>query len=808
MAINWLLVLSAWAASLTPTTVLAQTDGRDTIVVTARRETETLGDVPLDVKVVRTDAIGAGAIADMQSLAASVPSLSFESIWGGANSFPVLRGQSQPSAAGDNVGMFVDGVYQASRDALDVEPLDLERIEVVEGPQSALFGHSSFAGLISYIPAQASETWLTRGSLDVGTDALVGGSAIISGPMDGSWKMRVAGSWRKAKGTWSNAANPGARLGNLRRWALAATIATRDGTGPLSLRLSARYGKNRYGQPPFVTVDYRQLNCGSRDPGSGAWSYYCGVAPLPGVPAASPGIPDSQSWTAQAALHTRLDLGGMELLSDSSWYQSSAHIYRDFDGTAEGEVYGVCAVGLSCAVPGSLFPPVVRLQRVNIVQYHPMTAREIVQEVRLRSNGNDRFSWSVGGTVFWTRQGQRTNFAYGAERGALASNERFTSLVLANPQHVGPPAAINFALTDDPNMVQIVQNDAAENRRTIAAFATADYRLAANLRLHSEIRVTWERFELDSRASNFQPSFGTSLGARHFFDITPRLSIDYRPAEGWLAYTSYARGSRSGGINAVAGLLPEEQSFEPETNWTTELGVKYAGAGVLRSTGLTLYHINWRNTQILGFATTPGVAALITRNTRGIETWGMDLTASVQARPWLSLGLAASYVHARFKPGSEDPGSSAFCGLDPKATASSFCTIRASEINPRQQVPDVSGKVVPRSPEISGAAAVTIMPQAEAFRGLRLRLGLTYQGNSYERAVNGLSYGERTLLDARLTLPLGRFALELWGNNLADDHYVRIAVGRQPQFYTGIPRPFDLILGERRRIGLTISFAN
>ena len=47
-----------------------------------------------------------------QSLAAHVPGLSFESAWGGANSFPVLRGQSQPSIAGDNVGMFVDGVYQ------------------------------------------------------------------------------------------------------------------------------------------------------------------------------------------------------------------------------------------------------------------------------------------------------------------------------------------------------------------------------------------------------------------------------------------------------------------------------------------------------------------------------------------------------------------------------------------------------------------------------------------------------------------------------------------------------------------------
>lgn len=807
-AAGWLLSLPTWVAALAPTVAFAQAEDPDTIIVTARREAEVLNNVPLDVKVVHNDAIGAGAINDLQSLAASVPGLSFEAIFGGANSFPVLRGQSQPSAAGDNVGMFVDGVYQASRDALDVEPLDLERIEVVEGPQSALFGHSSFAGLISYVPAPATEDWTARGSIDADTDGSLGVSAAVSGPISSTIKARLAGAWREVRGTWTNAADPSRRLGDQHRFALAATIATRDGTGPMSLRLSARYGENHFSQPPFVTVDYRQFNCGSRDPASGAWTYYCGPAPLTGSPAASLGIPDSHGWTAQVALHAALDLGDVELRSDSSWYQSSEHIYRDFDGTAEGEVYGICAIGLNCAAPASLFLPVIRLQRVNIVQYHPMAVREITQEIRLRSNGDGGFAWSLGGTAFWTHQGQRTNFAYGAERGALATNERFTSLTLVNPQMVGPLAAINFATVIDPNATQIVQNDAFETRRTVAAFATGDYKFAVNWRLHGEVRTNWERQGVDSRTSNFSPSFGNILGSKSFFDITPRLSIDYQPAKGWLAYISHARGSRSGGINAVAGLQPEEQSFEPETNWTAELGVKYAGSGTLRSATLALYHIDWRNTQILGFATTPGVTALITRNTKGIETWGMDVATKVQAWRWLGFDLAVSYVHARFKSGSEDPGSSSFCGLGPKVTISSFCAIRPSQINPGQLVPDISGKIVPRAPEINWSGAVTLMPQANAFHGLRLRLGLTYQGNVYERAVNGLSYGERTLLDARLILPLGRFALELWGTNLTGDRYVRVAVGRQPQFYTGIPRPTDLILGDRRRIGLTVSFTD
>ena len=110
----------------------------------------------------------AGGVDSLQSLAAHLPGFSFEGGWGGLYSAPALRGQNQSTLlALDAVGMFIDGGYQANRDAADAEPLDLERIEVVEGPQSALFGHSSFAGLIHFIPAEPTEpTRLTLELLD------------------------------------------------------------------------------------------------------------------------------------------------------------------------------------------------------------------------------------------------------------------------------------------------------------------------------------------------------------------------------------------------------------------------------------------------------------------------------------------------------------------------------------------------------------------------------------------------------------------------------------------------------------------
>jgi len=792
------------AIALAPADCQAEEAGNPIIIVTARRMEEQTLDVPLQVNSLDGGEIEAGSVDGLQSLSLRVPGLSFEAAWGGYNSFPVLRGQSQPSVAGDNVGMFVDGVSQASRDAIDVMPLDLERIEVVQGPQNALFGHSSFAGLISYVPAKPTEQLYVSGAADAGTDNLRGITGVVSGPLGNLVKARLAASYRAADGTYVNLADPGQHLGNTERIALAAGLATRDGSGPLSARLSVRYGDNRSNQPAFFTLDYRDYNCGSQNIASGAWSYFCGRAPVASQVSVSPDVPNSRARTGQVALHLALDLGGLDLRSDTSYYDAKTATFRDFDGSPEGDLYGVCLIRVNCTGIGSLAIPVVRLQRVNIVSRRSLTVSEISQELRIGNSTGGRFDWQVGGTIFWTKT--RTATGVGAARDGLAPNESYSSLVLSDFQRVGRPALINSAVVDDPNASQVTRDDAVERRRTLALFATADYRLVERLRLRGEVRVTWERYSLDSRLSNFAPSFGDSLQARHFRDVTPRISLDYRPADGWLIFASYARGSRSGGINPIPNLLPQEQTFAPETNWTAELGAKYQGSGLIRSAWTTAYDIDWRNTQIVGFSITPGISALITHNTTGIHTQGIEFGGTLAPARWIEFDFAYSYADPRFKKGSEDPGSGSFCGLALGIVVSSFCTIGPSLIVPGQLVPDISGNRPARAVATSWTAGLTLSPTMSLLAGLRIHAEISHQGNVFDRQVDGLYYGERTLVGARVTFPLGPCSVELWGTNLGDDRYIRVAVGRGPIFYRDMPRPTDLILADGRRIGLTLRF--
>jgi iron complex outermembrane recepter protein len=786
-----------------PVPAFADEDGQTTIIVTARRQEERASEVPLAISRFDTRDIGTGAIDSLQSLAARVPGLSFEAGWGGFFSTPALRGQNQPNVRTiDGVGMFIDGVYQANRDAVDAEPLDLERIEVVHGPQSALFGHSSFSGLIHFIPARPTESLYVGAITDIGTDNLFGMSGTVSGPVGTLFKARLAASWRTEDGTHENAARIGQHLGNSKRFAIAASVATRDGSGPLAARISARFGSGRSSHPASFALDHRSYNCGGRDLTSGFWSYFCGRAPLPAQVSVSPDIPDSRNHSGQIALHMALDAGGVELRSDTSYYRAKSNEFRDFDGSAEGELYGVCTAGVNCGGIGSLTIPVVRLQLVDMVLKRSISAREFAQELRIRGTGSNRMDWQIGGTVYWTQV--QTTMAWGGARGNLAPGERFSSLVLSNPQRVGAPAAINFAVVDDPDVSQVVQSDVVETRRTFAMFATGDYRIGAGLRLRGEVRATWERQVIDSRRANFVASFGTGLGARNFQDITPRFSLDWRPADGWLLYASYAKGSRSGGINTIANLVAKEQTFEPETNWTAELGARYSGTGLIRNAHVSIYDIDWRNTQILGLATTPGVNALIVRNTRGVHTRGVEFGTALAPAPWLELDFAYSHSLPRFKQGSEDPGGSAFCGLALGVTTSSFCTISPSLINPGQAVPDISGNRLARAVETSWTAGLTVSPSMRGLHGLRIRADLSHQSNVFDGQINGLYFGARTLLGARVSFPLGRGSIDLWGTNLGDARYVRFAAPRAPAFYTGIPRPTDLILGEGRRMGVSL----
>jgi iron complex outermembrane recepter protein len=790
------------------------------VVVTVRRARDAESNVPLALTVVRDPVLRPGGVDGLASLAMRVPGMTFESMWGGASSAVVLRGLSQPSVAGDNVGVFVDGVYQASRTAIDVEALDLAHIEVVAGPQSALFGQSTFAGAIHYVPNAPTAQAEAGGRLDAGSNTYAGVQGYLSGPLAvaSRWRARLAASHREADGTRDDAVD-GRALGGFRRDAVALTIASGDrfdesATGRSWLSIGLRYQRARFAHPPVGTLDGTGYNCGARDAATGLWSYFCGDLPVPASVTISPGLPDSAQRVAQVALRGGLELGGTRLELDLARYDASSTSVRDFDASRDGLPLGVCQAASTCLASTGGVRRIARVVGVNVVSVGRGDVVQHTGELRWSGPLGVRTHWMVGAFAAQTRSQSQSDF--GADGTVLNPGEQLTALLPATPDRVGPISFVNRMLVRDSTRESVVQTLGRTLDRALAAFGSIDLAAHEAIDLRAELRATHQSTQEDGIVSGFGPGIGRAIPAQTFEDVTARFGLSWRATPALLGWASAAKGSRAGGVNALVGLDPSEQLYEPESNWTTELGLRYRSPRTrvayprVAGAALTAYYVDWRHAQIIGFSTTPGINALITRNTAGIYSMGLEALLQFALRDGVSLDVAWAYADPRFRAGSEDPSSRAYCGISGASFASSFCTVgpsRNTGAGPGLMTPYIDGNELNRAARHTLSVQLAIAPPWQPL-GWRpsLRFDARWQDDVYDRAIDGAYYGARRIVDAQVALERGAWSVQAWGSNLFDTPYIRAAAGRGANFYPTVPRPEDLILSEGRRWGIGVQY--
>lgn len=775
----------------------------DEVIVTARRIEEDAARLPLAIDVTAAASIGAGAVQDLASLSLAHPGLAFESLWGGSFAAPLLRGLSQPSTAGDNVGVFVDEVYQAGRSSIDIELLDLARIEVIRGPQNTLYGRSSFAGAIHFVSAQPTSAPTGLLQVEGGSNEHRGVRASWSQRLaDTRWLVRAAAGLRSGNGTWRSVEGEG--LGDYRRGSAVLTL-SREPSRPEGdqLAFNVRHNQGRFGHPASVSLEAPDFNCGARGSGLGYWSYYCGHVDATTRPSLTPGLPDSQGSATQASLRYSHAGGAMRLHSLSSFYRSASRAYRDFDGSSTGFWSGVCTDAVNCAGPASF--TVTRFASPNVVSTPERKVSEWSQELRLESDPERAVKWMLG--LAGSRTSSRDGNSFGADRGTLLPSERLTAILATNPSRVGPQSQLNRALVDDSRREQVLQSLTLSQQWNLAAFGTLQWPLFAGASARIELRAARESLRLDPRQNAFQPDNTPDPAPVRLTSVTPRFSLDMAKGAHWYGYVSLARGARSGGINNTPGLDAAERRFEPEYNWTTEIAAHYSSVSLLRQARLTLYRTDWRNAQITGLATTPGVGTLITTNTAGILSRGVEASARLQRGP-VALETAFSIADTSFRDGSDDAGSRAFCGLTSPNLSSDFCAYgppRTGAAGTLPLVPYLDGNQTARAPRTSWNATLLMEPMRLAGNWqLSAQTSVAFQDDVFERPINGLRYGERTLLSARATLSHERWRIQVWGDNLTDARYVRAASSRGGAYYPSVPRPSDLLYAEGRRYGITL----
>ncbi|MDH3482007.1 MAG: TonB-dependent receptor plug domain-containing protein, partial [Gammaproteobacteria bacterium] len=215
-------ILGLVAATLV-TPVVAQDDVGvlEEIVVTSTKRQSTLQEIPVAVSVVQVEDIQQSQISDIKDLQSLVPSLRVTQLQSSGNTNFLIRGfgnGANNAGIEPSVGVFVDGVYRSRTSAALGDLPNLERIEVLRGPQSTLFGKNASAGVISIVTAKPDLDQVSgSASLTVGDYSQFIVKGDITGPLSDTVGFSLSGSYNSRDGYYDNLAG-GDALGELNRY--------------------------------------------------------------------------------------------------------------------------------------------------------------------------------------------------------------------------------------------------------------------------------------------------------------------------------------------------------------------------------------------------------------------------------------------------------------------------------------------------------------------------------------------------------------------------------------------------------------
>ena len=201
------LASAAHAQSAAPTSPAEQPapQALETVTVTSQGRAQALQEVPISVKTFSAKQIEKTGITSTQDFINLTPNVAFDQSFTFSNSFVTIRGVSQLNNADSPVAVVIDGVPQNNQKQLKMNLFDVQRIEVMKGPQGALFGRNAIGGAITIETKQPTNTLEGFGGIEAGNGGAVSASAGVSGPIvDNKILYRIAGESQRFGGLISN----------------------------------------------------------------------------------------------------------------------------------------------------------------------------------------------------------------------------------------------------------------------------------------------------------------------------------------------------------------------------------------------------------------------------------------------------------------------------------------------------------------------------------------------------------------------------------------------------------------------------
>lgn len=645
------------------------------IVVTATRHEEVISKVPLSISALSQETLDQKGIKDFQDIVRFMPGVSIDN--SGTNAISI-RGISSSGGAG-TTGIYIDDTPIQMR-ALGYNPddtlpktFDLDRVEVLRGPQGTLFGSGSEGGTVRYImtqPSLTTESTYVRSELSSTQGGQASGEIGVAhgGPLIDDVLGYRASVWYRYDGGWINRVDPN-------------TGAVVDPNANHANTLSARLAfilKPRDGLTITPAVMYQ--NARKHDE-STYWTAYSN--PSAGVfnnatPERIP-VPDEYLLSS---LKVQLDLGKSELVSNSSYYRRNE--LAGYQGTIYDLSYfqslswnavGACGPASTTATPPCSWYPLLDAKGVHLpagfANYstpNTMTnqQRTWTQEVRWQSSDDaSRFKWTVG--AFWSLSAE-TSIEELKDTQIIPFWEDIFGV---NPlDFYGPYYSCNgqgVAGQTFPSC-DIYYNYNQSHDRQVAGFGELAYALTDRLKLIVGGRWAKLGFDLSHYGDgleNYGPGYASASQRETAF--TPKLGLSFQADPNNLYYTTYAKGFRPGGGNAPlpsycdgAGGLGQTGypngaplTYNSDSTQSFEIGAKNNINNRFRLAS-SVYYIKWNNIQQNVYVAY-NCGLQFTDNLGTAVAKGFDLQADLALGTSVTLDAAIGYTDARYSSSTAAP---------------------------------------------------------------------------------------------------------------------------------------------------------
>ena len=710
------------SASFAPAVATAQTEkALEEIIVTARRREENLQTVPISINAFNEDTLREFNAVALEDIAELTPGMQFRQI-GGAPEV-VMRGLAQTDQIGlqSNVGVFIDGIFLNNRSTIEFNNMDLQRIEVLKGPQSALFGRNTFAGAINYVTNGARLGEFDASiDLEYGSDDRMGARGSINVPLGDYAAVRLFGGTSEFDGAVDNVRGSD----NVGGWEDRTTFGFSALLDYERVRLKVFYTDNEMeDDTPALRLTSFELNDGGslyQIPDANGvvqdyWTILTGdLKPFDDVSLDSRARGNKGDfWLAYVNLD--VDLGFSTLTLNVS--QSESEYSSFFDNIGDPNAVNIPFFG--------------RYTRQFLTDQTGDLGEQDSYEIRLTSNADAPFEWLVGYSRFESATG-----------GVLGTTT---------------------PLFEDPDTLERITNVEERLLQDVdAVFAAVNYPLTPQLNMTAELRYTQEDQSLTDKAEIFFfPILSRPLSATDAdFDFwSGRIGLDYNIDDNTMVYGYAARGVKSGGINQV----PEDNpfyTFDPETNWTYELGIKtdiLGGKGVINA---AVYFIDWTDLQ----STAPAdlQAGPVTVNGSGAESMGIELDGTFYLTDNFTLRLATTYIDATYDDDFVDAAVQARCGVN-------NATIQPTSVCS----PATGGNQIANTSDFQffGTGIYTIPELVGSFDGYA-RASYSFEAGRYPESLNLAKSEDVNLVNLRVGLRNAQTEIALWMDNALDEDYL------------------------------------